>query len=328
VPSELRRRPTVNCKLVSKWPRLYLVTLVTLQLAGCVRHQSEPPRDDFVVVPGGWFFMGADEGRTSNRPGHRVFVDTFAIDRTEVTASAFAVFVAATGRSIQGWEEEPAEDEADYPAVGILWQDADAYCRWAGQRLPTEAEWEKAARGTDGRRYPWGETWDPARANTAASGPGMVVPVGSYADEASPYGALDMCGNASEWVADHFDPEYYSVSPDRNPQGPASVLDHGLRGGSWASPREHVQTFFRDSSHSVRPNLRVGFRCAGPVPTPRPRGHPESPTQGSTFPGQGHGPPDGQEGRGAVVLWETPALGVPPVFSCTNGTRSLELDPS
>lgn len=217
-----------------------------------------------VVVPAGPFLMGQDEGPRSNRPQREVYLDAFSIDRTEVTNAAFADFVRETGFQPEGWDAARAvpADGGDYPAVGLLWREADAYCRWAGKRLPTEAEWEKAARGTDGRRYPWGEEWDPNLANTAESGHGALRPVGSYPAGASPYGALDLAGNAAEWVADYFDFSYYSRAPDRNPAGPSAVLDHGLRGGSWASPAAHAQTFFRDSSHSTRPNPRAGFRCA------------------------------------------------------------------
>jgi formylglycine-generating enzyme required for sulfatase activity len=215
-----------------------------------------------VTVPAGWFVMGQDDGRRSNEPQRRVYLDAFAIDRTEVTNAAFAKFVAATGHQTAGWHAAAFEEPADAPVVGVLWREADAYCRWSGKRLPTEAEWEKAARGSDGRRYPWGNVWDPSRANTAESGQGGVLPVGSFPAGASPYGALDMAGNAAEWVADYFDFTYYTYAPDRNPSGPDQIMDHSLRGGSWASPAEQAQTFFRDSSHSARPNLRVGFRCA------------------------------------------------------------------
>ncbi|MGD8968663.1 MAG: SUMF1/EgtB/PvdO family nonheme iron enzyme [Anaerolineae bacterium] len=215
-----------------------------------------------VVVPAGEFLMGQDDGPRSSRPQRRITLDRFAIDRTEVTNAAVAQFVAGRDTELVGWDAAHAGKRPHDPAVGLLWREADAYCRWAGKRLPTEAEWEKAARGTDGRRYPWGDTWDPARANSAESGLGAVATVGSFPSGASPYGVLDMAGNAAEWVADTFDPDYYLRAPEQNPPGPGQVLDHGLRGGSWASPREHAQTFFRDSSHSVRPNPRVGFRCA------------------------------------------------------------------
>jgi formylglycine-generating enzyme required for sulfatase activity len=215
-----------------------------------------------VVVPAGEFLMGQDDGPTSSRPQRRITLDRFAIDRTEVTNAAVAQLVAGTDTELVGWDAAHARKRPHDPAVGLLWREADAYCRWVGKRLPTEAEWEKAARGTDGRRYPWGDAWDPARANSAESGLGAVATVGSFPSGASPYGVLDMAGNAAEWVADTFDPDYYLRAPEQNPPGPGQVLDHGLRGGSWASPREHAQTFFRDSSHSVRPNPRVGFRCA------------------------------------------------------------------
>jgi formylglycine-generating enzyme required for sulfatase activity len=215
-----------------------------------------------VVVPAGRFLMGQDDGPGSSRPRRAIVLGGFAIDRTEVTNAAVAQYVEETGAELAGWDDTRSSNRPGEPAVGLLWREADAYCRWAGKRLPTEAEWEKAARGTDGRRYPWGDTWDPGRANTAESGLGTVIAVGSFPSGASPYGLLDMAGNAAEWVADTFDPDYYLRAPERNPPGPDKVLDHGLRGGSWGSSREHVQTFFRDSSHSVRPNPRVGFRCA------------------------------------------------------------------
>lgn len=207
--------------------------------------------------------MGHNEGPRSNQPQREVYLDTFAIDKTEVTKGAFARFVQESGyQEDTSWAQQAFETQMNEPAVGILWRDADAYCRWAGKRLPTEAEWEKAARGTDGRRYPWGDQWEQGRANVEESGYGGVISVGSYPAGASPFGVLDMAGNAAEWVADYFDFDYYSYAPRHNPKGPDRVMDHVLRGGSWASPREHALTYFRDSSHSARPNVRVGFRCA------------------------------------------------------------------
>ena len=222
--------------------------------------------EDVTVVPAGWFWMGQDDGPESSRPRRAVYLDAFAIDRTEVTNADFGSFLSETGYEALGWDDRYLKGRADAPVVGVLWRDADAYCRWAGKRLPTEAEWEKAARGADGRRYPWGDAWDAARANTIESRRDGVLPVGRLPAGASPYGVLDMAGNAAEWVADYFDPGYYTYGPDRNPTGPDEVLDHVLRGGSWDSPYTHAQTFFRDSSHSARPNPRVGFRCALTLP--------------------------------------------------------------
>ena len=213
--------------------------------------------------PAGWFLMGQDDGPRSARPQRRVYLDAFWIDRTEVTNIAFDEFVAETGfQPEREWDAAFATEHPSEPVTGILWTEADAYCRWAGKRLPTEAEWEKAARGTDGRTYPWGNEWDTTRANTAESKIGGPLPVGSSPAGASPYSVLDLAGNVAEWVSDSFIFDYYTQAPDRNPGGPDEVSDHGLRGGSWASPREQAQTFFRDSSHSVKPNARVGFRCA------------------------------------------------------------------
>ena len=206
--------------------------------------------------------MSSNGGRPSNRPAHRVYLDAFAIQRTETTNGTFQEYVTATGHTPLVWRDGSPPGASDKPVAGVLWREAQAYCNWAGMRLPSEAEWEKAARGTDQRAYPWGDNWDPQRANTAQSHKGGPVPVGSYPDGASPYGALDMAGNLVEWVADYFDPLYYNYSPEWNPTGPTKVLDHGLRGGSWDSPPEQATTYFRDSSHRATANLRVGFRCA------------------------------------------------------------------
>ncbi len=243
---------------------LLFATLLCVSACTIIPEPTASP-EEMITVPPGWFLMGEDEGRSSNQPQRQVYVDAFAIDRTEVTNADFARYVAETGAHVPGWNPGALEAHASEPVVGVLWEEAQAYCRWAGKRLPTEAEWEKAARGTDGRRYPWGDDWDPDRANTAESGPGHVLPVGSLPQGASPYGVLDMIGNAAEWVADYYDPAYYTYGPDRNPRGPDMVLDHGLRGGSWASPSKYAQAFFRNSSHCVRPNPRVGLRCARSV---------------------------------------------------------------
>lgn len=211
--------------------------------------------------------MGQNDDRRSNQPQRQVYLDAYAIDRTEVTNAAFSKFVTQTRfQPKRGWDNMTLSQQANEPVVGVLWSEADAYCRWAGKRLPSEAEWEKAARGVDGKIYPWGHTWDSAKANTLERDKGGVLPVGSFPDGASPYGALDMAGNVAEWVSDYFEFDYYTYAPDRNPAGAEKVLDHGLRGGSWASDAEAAKAFFRDSSHSVKPNERVGFRCALTLP--------------------------------------------------------------
>jgi len=241
------------------------IILAAFLVACSPQSQASPTSspDSMVSVPAGWFTMGQDNERRSNRPQRQVYLDAYAIDRAEVTNAAFGEFISQTGfQPARGWDESLARDQGDLPVVAILWEEADAYCRWAGKRLPTEAEWEKAARGVDARVYPWGDAWDASRANTAEEGPGGPLPVGSYPQGASPYGLLDMTGNIAEWVNDHFEFDYYTYAPDHNPLGPQPVLDHGLRGGSFDDPAEFVATFFRNSSHSALPNYRVGFRCA------------------------------------------------------------------
>jgi sulfatase modifying factor 1 len=233
-----------------------------------------------VHVPAGEFIMGNEAGNPDERPQRRVYLDAFEIDKYEVTNVQYRRFIRATGREApQSWPGRYVQftdskisldwqdgtyptGQATYPAVMVNKEDAAAYCAWAGKRLPSEAEWEKAARGTDGRVYPWGNTWDTGKANTSETGIGHPQPVGSYPAGASPYGALDMVGNVWEWVADWYGRDYYSQAPERNPPGPLVGWGSVQRGGSWHSLRQHVSTTFRNMTHCYAPNYRVGFRCA------------------------------------------------------------------
>jgi len=242
---------------------MFLHTSCTL--TNSMLDRSVLPEQATVRIPAGWFLMGENSGRKSNKPQRRVYLNAFEIHVTEVTRQDFALFVAASGYQAPGWQPDGQEEDDRLPVVGVLWEDADAYCRWLGMRLPTEAEWEKAARGIDGRIYPWGEEWEDRKANTLESGLGELLPVGSFPTGSSPYGLLDMTGNAAEWVADYFDPKYYTYAPAHNPPGPDQIMDRVLRGGSFAGPAEFGTTYFRDSSHSDRPNVRVGFRCVKAV---------------------------------------------------------------
>jgi formylglycine-generating enzyme required for sulfatase activity len=203
------------------------------------------PADNAVLVyvPEGSFDMGSNKEDDSaayvdEMPRHAVWLDAFWIDRTEVTRGQFdrCVRSGACDYPLEKWGALYDPGKAEYPVNEVTWDQAKAYCEWAGRRLPTEAEWEKAARGTDRRRYPWGnETPDGSRLNfcdvncaatpewkieDANDGFGGVAPVGSYAAGASPYGALDMLGNVEEWVLDWYAADYYQVSPQRNPPGP------------------------------------------------------------------------------------------------------------
>lgn len=243
------------------------IVIGILFLTACLPQlKSDDIPPGMAAVPAGWFWMGQDDGPVSSRPQRKVYLDGYYIDLTEATRADFTGFIEAGGLPNSSWDAAQLRADPDLPVTGVLWDEAAAYCQWAGKRLPTEAEWEKAARGTGRRIYPWGSRWVKSRANTLERGIGGVVPVGSYPNGASPYGALDMIGNAAEWVADTFDSRYYTHAPDHNPPGPSIVTDHVLRGGSYASAREHAAVYFRDSSHSARPNPRVGMRCALTMP--------------------------------------------------------------
>ncbi|MBC8447041.1 MAG: SUMF1/EgtB/PvdO family nonheme iron enzyme, partial [Chloroflexi bacterium] len=266
--------------------------------------------EGMVYVPAGEFIMGSPEGEGEDdeHPQRVVYLDAFYMDRYEVTNEQFARFVDATGYStaaekagvgllwtgeyyeqVEGatWRHPQGqgssiEDKMDHPVVQISWNDAAAYCRWAGQRLPTEAEWEKAARGTDGRIFPWGNSalsgnqantcdvncelaWKDVRMD---DGYADTAPVGQYEAGVSPYGAYDMAGNVWEWVADWYDAGYYRQSPERSPQGPDAGEKRVLRGGSWWNAAASVRVADREDS---LPNSGVNFlgaRCAVSAPLP------------------------------------------------------------
>lgn len=215
-----------------------------------------------VYIAAGEFIMGSDTGRSDERPQHPVYLDAFEMDRYEVTNAQYLRFLRAAGRlPPRYWPgDEYPTGQADYPVVGVSWQDANDYCAWAGKRLPTEAEWEKACRGADARLYPWGNAWEPRRANidisiqtlrgasqtasestvwdtawqlaqvTPQSGKPGLEPVGSHVDGASPYGILDLAGNASEWVADWYNWSDYARLPSHNPVVSGPSWNHCLRG--------------------------------------------------------------------------------------------------
>jgi iron(II)-dependent oxidoreductase len=195
-----------------------------------------------------------------------VYLDAYHIDKYEVTNAEYRRFVDATGRAAPTFWNDARFNGPTQPVIGVTWHDADAYCRWAGKRLPTEAEWEKAARGTDGRKYSWGEQWDPSRANSTESRLGRTAPLGTYPTGVSSYGAHDMAGNVWEWVADWYNKDYYQSSPQRNPKGPNSGTTRVLRGGSWYSDPFALRAAERNDEPADRRLDRVGVRCARGTP--------------------------------------------------------------
>lgn len=233
-----------------------------------------------VFVSAGEFTMGSEDGDSNEAPVHTVYLDAYWIDQTEVTNAQFAAFLNANGNQSEGgvtWlaigssyasivesggRFQPEAGYDDHPVVAVSWYGATAYCAWAGRRLPTEAEWEKAARGTDARTYPWGEGINCDRANYGRCvGDGGAI-VGRYPAGASPYGALDMAGNVREWVADWYDRDYYQDSLTQNPQGPDTGQYKVLRGGSWFDVGYSVRATERHSNQPGNRNFYIGFRCA------------------------------------------------------------------
>ena len=223
-----------------------------------------------VLVPAGEFTMGSDEGDDDEQPVHRVVLDSFYLDTFEVTNGRFAKFVAAI-QSEPPWgfadQETPVVD-AERPVRWVTWLEATGYCLWAGKRLPTEAEWEKAARGPEGRVYPWGN--DPPTAAQAVfglkEGDETVSPVGDHPHGRSPYGAQDLAGNLYEWVSDWYDDAFYAAPPTRNPRGAVAGTTKGQRGGSYINSPYRLRSAFRTKADPTEHDPHVGFRCAQDAP--------------------------------------------------------------
>lgn len=274
--------------------------------AGSTKTSSKDGMEQ-VLIPEGQFQMGsASEGALPDvKPQHAVFLDAYWMDRTEVTNQQFMTFVEATdyrttaeeyGQSwvfeLGDWREAEGvnwrhprgkntglEGRGNHPVVHVSWQDARSYCEWAGRRLPTEAEWEKAAGGTELIRYPWGdESADGKRGNFADralaakwsnmeidDGYARTAPAASFQAGASPYGVLDMAGNVYEWVGDWYQWDYYTRSPYRNPTGPESGKHRSVRGASWVSKASNYAVYSRVSLPPQYTIQDTGFRCAQPA---------------------------------------------------------------
>lgn len=220
---------------------------------------------DMVLIPAGEFTMGSNDWWPKSGPEHKRNLDAFHIDKYEVTNRKYKAFVDATGYNPpDNWENNKIPNgKVNHPVVYVSWFDADAYCRWEGKRLPTEAEWEKAARGADKRTFPWGDKFSRDRANTPQYGKEDTMPVGSFENGKSPYGVYDMAGNVWEWTADWFKPYPMNTHPDENYGEKYRVV----RGGSWydctyyrcgISAPSYNRIFFNPNTR----NNNFGFRCA------------------------------------------------------------------
>lgn len=250
---------------------------------------TAPAHTEVVLIPAGSFQMGCDPANPTEagcgvyswqareQPLHTVYLDAYSIDRYEVTNARYQACVAAGGCTpptrTDSWTRPDYYDNpafAAYPVIYVTWRQANAFCTWDGKRLPTEAEWEKAARGADDtRKYPWGNT-EPTCANAnfydhttePAWCAGDTDQVGARPDGASPYGAMDMAGNVWEWVSDRYAEDYYAVAPPSNPQGPASGDTHLLRGGAWDFHDFLLRTAFRYGALAASYSAgNAGFRC-------------------------------------------------------------------
>jgi serine/threonine-protein kinase len=229
-----------------------------------------------VLVPASDFPMGSSNGGADERPIHSVYLDDYYIDKFEVTNALYKVCVNAgvcnppihTGSFTRSSYYGNAQYD-QYPVVYMDWNMANTYCEWRGAHLPTEAQWEKAARGTDARIYPWGRDADCQKANYQGSGNGCVggtSKVGNYESGKSPYGAYDMAGNVWEWVSDWYSEAYYQTSLSSNPIGPDFGLSRVLRGGSWSRGQYEIRASERNKFKPDYYNFDIGFRCANSLP--------------------------------------------------------------
>jgi formylglycine-generating enzyme len=223
-----------------------------------------------VLIPVGEFTMGSDKGDDDEEPIHKVFLDGFYLDKYEVTNGRFAKFVEAI-QSEPPWgfaDKETPVLRQDQPVRWVNWMEAMGYCLWAGKRLPTEAEWEKAARGSDGRAYPWGN--DPPTPAHAVfglkEGSDTVSVIGNRDKGKSPFGVHDMAGNLYEWTTDWYDEQFYNKNPAINPRGPAEGTAKVQRGGSYINGAYRLRSSFRTKGDPTEHDPNVGFRCAQDVP--------------------------------------------------------------
>ncbi len=257
---------------------LFIKLLILLStIVGLLPYAFAEP--DLCLIPAGTFTMGSDDDLPNEAPAHEIHLDAYYIGKTEVTNAEYYPFWVESGGT--GGEHTPisygetfgtwpeiAKTKPDYPVVGVSWDSAVAYAAWHRMRLPTEAEWEKAARGTAAKRWPWGDAFtqrirDVTRhANVWKQSGSHLQPVGTHPTGASPYGAHDMAGNVWEWVADRYSDTYYRRSPDRNPKGPAVGSRRVVKGGSWLNPEMLARCSTRIGQYPAIGTSFIGFRLA------------------------------------------------------------------
>ena len=228
--------------------------------------------ESMVLIPMGEFYMGSDEGSNDAKPVRKVYLDSFLIDKYEVTFAQFYAFMRLTGHRkprLAGYlsnsvtEDLPLFIKPLNPVVGVSWYDAADYCQWKGKRLPTEAEWEKAAKGTDQRKWPWGDEERSEYANLVGEdGVAYAAPVNQFDRDVSPYGVYGLAGNVMEWASDWYHQDSYRMLPARNPSGVSGGESRIIRGASWNDSIKRAQTSVRFMMYPEYRDVTIGFRCA------------------------------------------------------------------
>jgi formylglycine-generating enzyme required for sulfatase activity len=245
-----------------------------LLVTGCYSHarrdEPAPPPEDaagpMVSIAGGPFTMGDNAGDPDEYPERTVTLSPYKIDKMEVTNAAYAMCVKAKACDPNEYMDDPELGKEDHPVVGVTWEDAVAFCKWIGRRLPTEAEWELAAKGGDFRKWPWNGPFNPSLANTNDKNDPYekTAPVTEFKGGESPFGVLNMAGNVAEWVYDYFDPTYYraGVNNTQNPRGPSSGRERVVRGGSYLDSSHAARVAARRAKLPTESDNSIGFRCA------------------------------------------------------------------
>jgi formylglycine-generating enzyme required for sulfatase activity len=234
-------------------------------------HRGIAQPEGMVLIPAGEFLMGAEDGQQDARPSHRVYLSSYWIDQYEVTNTQYRQCVDA-GSCTLPKDRLTFEDltRVQHPVTNITWNQARSFCQWQGKRLPTEAEWEKAARGTDGRRYPWGNDGEVVKSRVRngelKAGGNGTESIGLQTSTASPYGVFDLIGSVSEWVKDWYAEDFYQTSPVRDPQGPPRGSFRVLRGGEWDEKPPDLRASYRGWDDVTYWGPTLGVRCAEDVP--------------------------------------------------------------
>jgi formylglycine-generating enzyme required for sulfatase activity len=239
------------------------------ELQGLAQRGILPP-EGMVLVPAGEFLMGAEDGHPDARPMRRPSLSSYWIDKYEITIAQYRRCVVS-GVCAPPKDRSAFDDpqRAQHPVTNVTWSQARAYCQWSSRRLPTEAEWEKAARGTDGRRYPWGNSEEMIKSwlkeRDVRTGSNGTAPVGSLPENVSPYGVFDLVGNVWEWVRDWYADDFYAVAPSHDPQGPLRGSFRVLRGGDWSQSPLDLRASYRGWDEMTYWGPTLGFRCADDV---------------------------------------------------------------